>query len=529
MFISAWLKTVRSKLIDSRRRRMGRPDEVEVLEPRMVLSATAFSEGQSFEFAGGGAFLPAADLDGDHDLDLVASGVLLRNDGSGHFTPEERVLPALFARGAFGDVDHDGDLDAFLGTCSEYREDGFHNLGNEVWLNDGTGRFSDSGQLLGDSLAGDVALADLDADGDLDAFAAGVFGGAHTVWVNDGTGQFQDSGQMLLQSNSCETSVAIADFDGDGDLDAFTGMNDGTRLLLNDGHGRFKDSGQRPPDPGTRRVAAGDLDGDGDLDLYLSGLSGDCVLLNDGTGKFLEQRAMGVDTYDSRLGDLDNDGDLDVFLANRNWKGFGGRTTELALINDGTGHFQFSGHEVLQEESRGVDLADLDGDGDLDGYSPNDWNTRIWINQPANLVIDAPCNVESETGESEIDDSEPAKLWGFGNTPGDDLLNRSDNQESSVAISNPDEINREEEEPLELVNSPDSEMLNRGDNEDSSIAEEEIDSAATDNGAEVDIAVDESDAESRSSEFDNDLLANEDIDAKFVAAWKIDDSDGIVT
>jgi hypothetical protein len=111
---------------------------------------------------------------------------------------------------ALGDLDGDGDLDAFVANAYQP---------NKVWLNDGNGAFTDSGQSLGSSESWDVVLGDLDGDGDLDAFVANGYDGANKVWLNDGTGTFTDSGQSL--GNSESYGVALGDLDGDGDLDAF--------------------------------------------------------------------------------------------------------------------------------------------------------------------------------------------------------------------------------------------------------------------------------------------------------------------
>ena len=66
---------------------------------------------------------------------------------------------------ALGDVDGDGDLDAFTAVNSQ--------ISNRLFLNDGTGVFTDSGQEIG-QVGGnvDVELGDVDADGDLDAVIA---------------------------------------------------------------------------------------------------------------------------------------------------------------------------------------------------------------------------------------------------------------------------------------------------------------------------------------------------------------------
>ena len=63
----------------------------------------------------------------------------------------------------------------------------------------GYARFIDSGQSLGSSLSYDVALGDVDGDGDLDAFVNNYAQG-NKVWLNDGSGSFTDSGQSLGNS-----------------------------------------------------------------------------------------------------------------------------------------------------------------------------------------------------------------------------------------------------------------------------------------------------------------------------------------
>ena len=125
----------------------------------------------------------------------------------------------------------------------------------------------------------DVALGDVDGDGDLDAFLANGRNEdvvPNTVWLNDGTGRFHDSGQRLGTDLIVDShSVALGDFDADGDLDALVlnsrwlGPGRTGEVLKNDGQGRFITQQwlSDPEDSGAPRlaVALGDVDGDGDL------------------------------------------------------------------------------------------------------------------------------------------------------------------------------------------------------------------------------------------------------------------------
>jgi hypothetical protein len=259
---------------------------------------------------------------------------------------------------ALGDVDEDGDLDVFVGICCRGRYEigdpstgfvsqGYGDSHNMVWLNDGSGRFTDSGQLLGNESTLAVALRDVDGDGDLDAFVGNkrdsgdvaVGSPANKVWLNDGTGRFIDSGQEIDRGNSY--AVSLGDVDGDGDLDAFVGDDDPrasgqpNKVWLNDGTGRFKDSGQNLGHDHTRAAALVDIDGDGDLDAFVDNDTVSQIWLNDGTGRFLDsgQRIRHSDRFVVNVGDVDGDSDTDVFATHYD-KGY------RVWCNDGSGQFR---------------------------------------------------------------------------------------------------------------------------------------------------------------------------------------------
>ena len=351
------------------------------------------SIGSSFSRRGGAL----GDLDGDLDLDAFiptdssgSTNEVYFNNGAGVFTNSGQALGNYFSRAvALGDVDGDLDLDALLGN----------NGGNKLWKNNGSGVFSDSGQTVGGEGTFDVALGDLDGDTDLDAFFANgsSSGDPDEVWLNDGVGIFTDSGQNLDDNYSF--SVVLFQCDGDNDLDAFVGNNTGqpNRLYLNDGNGVFSDSGQAMGVGGAISVAAADVDGDTDLDLFLANLTQpEQVFLNDGLCQFTPSgQVLGGSSAEAvGTGDIDGDGDLDAVLGT-----YGGIVR--VLRNDGEGAFEDDDQWLASDgfpAAIAVQLADFDGDDDLDAWTglccvgsgaTDDPADRIWTNDGSGIFTDS--------------------------------------------------------------------------------------------------------------------------------------------
>ena len=369
------------------------PDTTTVPPPQALYSDVTGTHLPGGLLAGLSMDAGIADFDADGDLDIVIANefrpnILLLNDGAGRFSDGSSRLPAASRDSedvGIADFDGDGDLDIVVVSEDDRT--------NELYFNDGAGRFADEGSRLPvEGTTNGVVAADVNGDGFPDILFAN--NGQDAVVINDGTGNFADeTADRLPRSADVTQDHELGDVDGDGDLDLIVANEGANALYINDGTGRFTDESEariprREGGEETREADFGDVDGDGDLDLLFANVAAfvsgadprNRLLINDGDGFFTDETssrlpAASVSSFDGDLVDVDGDGDLDIVTANADVDLSVGRIADSryrAYLNDGGGVFTDASDEVFGAGTRGTGLdlefADFDGDGRADFY-----------------------------------------------------------------------------------------------------------------------------------------------------------------
>lgn len=338
------------------------------------VTAKAGLEGDGL-FAFGAA---VGDYDNDSYPDVFVSGyarsVLYHNNRDGTFsdvTDKAGLRHQGFWASSAGwfDYDRDGDLDLFVANYLEWSYE--KNI------------------YCGDRVPGHRAYCS-------PKHFAPV---SPTLYRNNGDGTFEDvtrSANVYLPEGKA-LGVALADLDLDGNVDAFV-ANDGVRnfLYFNDGHGKFHErgleSGVAYSEDGVAEagmgVDVGDYDGDGLPDIYVTHLDHeyDRLYRNTGNRNFVDatyDSGLGNSTYffsgfGTRFSDFDRDGFLDLIVVNGHvldniqllHPEVGYAERPLLFRNTGGKFVNVSSRlgEAFQEErvGRGLAVGDYDNDGDPD-------------------------------------------------------------------------------------------------------------------------------------------------------------------
>ena len=229
----------------------------------------------------------------------------------------------------------------------------------------------DGRYLFPEIMGGGGALADVDGDGDLDAYlvqsgrveGVGESGNANRLYLNDGDGHFTMAPGSGSEDRGYGMGVATGDYDNDGDVDLYVTNVGANVLLRNDGAGRFEDvtdlAGVGDTGWGTAAVFL-DLDQDGDLDLYVVNY----VTWTLATAK--ECYAVNTRTY---CGPVDADAAPDRLYRNNG----DGTFADISLA---------AGLGTTLGTGLGVVGADFDDDGLTDVFVANDaMVNQLWLNR----------------------------------------------------------------------------------------------------------------------------------------------------
>jgi len=373
-----------------------------------------------------GVTVQLVDVNGDGNLDIVASGAYLPGSGGigyGNVAGDEVSILLGDGTGHFGvSRTYRGDMSMYSLVIGDVNGDGFPDLitANQgsntasVFLNDGNGGFGDpQGEAFGNnhgalnSPGTPFAFADVDGNGTIDMVIInnGFYPGDPdqiTTFLNDGTGKF--SAPITTPAWPANTtyfpgSVTLADFRNTGRPDLLIVANPYTPAVVyfapNIGGGHFGTYTMTTPTGAAGPVAVGDFNGDGKLDFVTVSMSTAVpnnnnqmlnVFLGNGDGTFQAGQTITFETGDvdaepmlAFAGDFNGDGNLDVLV----WD-----VGLYEFFGNGDGTFQ-AGIPLFGSFGGGLIMADFNHDGfpDImtgsDAYGfPTDGIFSVFLGQP---------------------------------------------------------------------------------------------------------------------------------------------------
>ncbi len=387
----------------------------------------------------------ATDIDGDSDMDIIASNGLTTNDitwwennGFGSFPigdGAKHTIAGSFQGGGSvttnifpADIDGDGDIDIL---AASYRISWWENVdmvdgpdpGTDPDPGTGNGTSWTENTFVADfRWAKFVYAADIDKDGDNDVICAR---NGETNWWENVNGDGSAWSEYTITGNNCNCfkfacSISVADLDADGDMDIVGTLGSSKELswcentedinpvIWKDNWGFNIIDDEFDSDESS--VVTADFNGDNNIDILAMSIDDNEMAWweNNGTGSFTKN------TVDSDCGnnntsasslyasDLDKDGDIDIIGTSFSTM-YGGGTAWWENIN-GTGNF--SDKIIIDYYSTGsVFAADIDGDSSVDIIGSGNYSEKItwWNMKPEWLKVSLSDDFNSASSVYSID------------------------------------------------------------------------------------------------------------------------------
>lgn len=222
-----------------------------------------------------------------------------------------------------------------------------HTEVNAVYLNIGKGKHTMSSSLKTKYVT-DVDCGDINADGFEDIV---LMNSRYHPVIRFGVG---DGGFAVSQfSDPSMNCVAIGDLDGNGFDDVVVGGPEGLEIWWSSASD-FSSDKYLTGD--VQHLLCEDINRDGRIDIIASEVGKQWIRINKGDGVFEEIEIGSYSTTEMQTGDLNNDGNIDLFFANS-----GEPSVVLLQQTEFSFHSLVVGPEVLHAD--GCCLVDFDQDG----------------------------------------------------------------------------------------------------------------------------------------------------------------------
>lgn len=306
----------------------------------------------------------------DGSLKVGLSTALARNAGTGEFYQAGSYVAGTSTGVVTADLNHDGIADLISSRTTA------GSRGLEVFLGNADGTFGAATTFGGSEWSADLAVGDLNGDGNADIINSVGAGNVVRVYMGNGDGSFQSS--VSYASYAFMRGGVIGDVNGDGIPDFVAGASnpadDMINVFLGNGDGTLRAAVSYTTGYGSNiggNIEIGDFNGDGRNEIVasLAATSRVLVLSSDATGNLSvsQDLSSGGGPRGTTIGDFNEDGYLDFAAISQ----IDSAIDVFINKGDGTFNSRVSYATGSATSSSQVKSVDIDGDGKVDLITTN--------------------------------------------------------------------------------------------------------------------------------------------------------------